>query len=56
MKRSIGLQYGELGGQISCDQWFYMLASSQFCVILAVWARKAFSTPAKRLMLCQHIL
>ncbi len=33
-----------------------MLAFSQFWVILAVWARKSFSTPAKRLMLCRHIL
>jgi hypothetical protein len=56
MERSKGLQYGELGGQISCDQWFSMLAFSQFWVILAVWARKAFSTPAKSLVLCLHIL
>jgi len=56
MKRFKGLQSGELGGQISCDQWFSMLASSQFWVILAVWAHKAFSTPAKRSMLCRHIL
>jgi hypothetical protein len=45
MTGSKGLEYGELGGQISCDQWFFMLAFSQSWVILAVWARKAFSTP-----------
>jgi hypothetical protein len=56
MESSKGLQSGKLGGQISCDQWFSMLAFSQFWVILAVSARKAFSTPAKRLMLCRHIL
>jgi len=53
---SKGLQSGELGGQIFCDQWFSLLAFSQSWVILAVWARKAFSTPAKKLVLCQHIL
>jgi hypothetical protein len=52
MESSKGLQSGKLGGQISCNQWFSMLAFSQFWVILAVWARKAFSTLAKRLMLC----
>jgi hypothetical protein len=31
-----GLQSGELEGQISCDQWFSMLAFSQSWVILAV--------------------
>jgi hypothetical protein len=51
MERSKGLQSGELGGQISSDQWF-----SMFWVILAVCARKAFSTPAKSLVLCRHIL
>ncbi len=56
MERSKGLQSGELGGQISSDQWFSMLAFSQFWVILAVWARKAFSIPAKSLVLCRHIL
>jgi hypothetical protein len=56
MERSKGLQSGELGGQISCDQWFSMLAFSQFWLILALWARKAFSTPAKSLVLCRHIL
>jgi hypothetical protein len=55
-ERSKGLQSGELGGQISCDQWFSMLAFSQFWVILAEWARKAFSTPAKSFELCRHIL
>jgi hypothetical protein len=50
------LQPGELGGQISCDQWFSMLAFSQSWVILAVCARKAFRTPAKNLVLCLHIL
>jgi hypothetical protein len=29
MTGSKGLQSGELGGQISCDQWFFMLAFSQ---------------------------
>jgi hypothetical protein len=53
MKRSKGLHYGELGGQISCDQWFFMLAFIQFWVILAVWASKAFSTPAKGFVLCR---
>jgi hypothetical protein len=43
MERSKGLQSGELGGQISCDQWFSMLAFSQFWVTLAVWARKALA-------------
>jgi hypothetical protein len=50
------LQPGELGGQISCDQWFSMLAFSQSWVILAVCPRKAFRTPAKNLVLCLHIL
>jgi hypothetical protein len=40
-------QSGELGDQISFDQWFFMLAFSQSWVIFAVWSRKAFSTPAK---------
>ncbi len=56
MERSMGLQSSELGGQISCDQWFSMSTFSQFWVILAVWARKAFCTPAKSLVLCWHIL
>jgi hypothetical protein len=55
MERSKGLKSGELGGQISYDQWFSMLAFSQFWVILAVWARKVFSTPAKSLVRCWHI-
>ncbi len=55
MESSKSLQFGKLGGQISCNQWFSMSAFSQFWVILAVWARKAFSTPEKRLMLCRHI-
>jgi hypothetical protein len=29
MKKSKGLQYCELGGKISFDQWFFMLAFSQ---------------------------
>jgi hypothetical protein len=37
-------------------QWFSMLAFSQSWVILAVWARKAFRTPAKSLVLFLHIL
>jgi hypothetical protein len=53
---SKGLQSGELGGQISCDQRFSMLAFSQSWVILAVWARKAFSIPGKSLVVCLHIL
>jgi hypothetical protein len=53
---SKGLQSGELKGQISCNQWFSMLAFSQSWVILAVWARKAFRTPAKSLLLFLHIL
>jgi hypothetical protein len=56
MERSKGLQSGELGGKISYDQWFSMLAFSHFWVILAVWAHKAFSTPAKSFVLCWHIL
>jgi hypothetical protein len=56
MERSKGLQSGELEGQISCDQWFSMLAFSQSWVILTVWARKAFRTPAKSLVLFLHIL
>jgi hypothetical protein len=56
MEGSKGLQSGELEGQISCDQWFSMCAFSQSWVILAVWARKAFRTPAKSLVLCLHIL
>jgi hypothetical protein len=56
MERSKRLQSGELGGKISCDQWFSMSAFSQFWVNLAVWARKAFDTPAKSLVLCRHIL
>jgi hypothetical protein len=56
MKGSKGLQSGELEGQISCEQWFSMPAFSQSWLILAVWARKAFSTPAKSLVLCRHIL
>jgi hypothetical protein len=56
MERPKGLQYGELRGQISNDQWFSMLAFSQFWVILAAWARKAFRKPAKKLVLCRHIL
>ena len=51
-----GLQSCELEGQISCDQWFSMLAFSQSWVILAVCARKAFRTPAKNLVICLHIL
>jgi hypothetical protein len=51
-----GLQSGELEGQISCDQWFSMMAFSQSLEILAVWASKAFCTPAKSLVLCLHIL
>jgi hypothetical protein len=53
---SKGLQFGALGGQLSLDQWFSMLVFSQSWVFLAVWAHKAFSTPAKILVLCQHIL
>jgi hypothetical protein len=56
MEGSKGLQFGELEGQISCDQWFSMLTFSQSWAILAVWARKAFITPAKSLVLCLHIL
>jgi hypothetical protein len=56
MEGSKGLQSGELKGQISCYQWFSMLAFSQSWVTLAVWARKAFSTLAKSLVLCLHIL
>jgi len=43
MEKSKGLQSGQLGGQISFDLWFFMLAFSQSWVIFAVWARKAFS-------------
>jgi hypothetical protein len=56
MERPKRLQSGELVGQIFYDQWFSMLSFSQFWVILAVWARKAFRTPAKSLVLCRHIL
>ncbi len=56
MEESKVLQSCELGSQISCDPWFSMLAFSQSWVILAVWARKAFRTPAKSLVLCLHIL
>jgi hypothetical protein len=56
MKESKGLQSGELGGQISFYQWFFRLSVSLAWVILAMWARKAFTTPAKNLVLCWHIL
>jgi hypothetical protein len=56
MEGSKGLQSGELEGQISCDQWFSMCAFRQSWGILAVWARKAFRTPAKSLVLCLHTL
>jgi hypothetical protein len=56
MERPKELQSGELGGQISYDQWFSTLAFSQFWVNLAVWARKVLRTPAKKLVLCRHIL
>jgi hypothetical protein len=40
MKKSKGLQYCELGGKISFDQWFFRLAFSQPGVKLAVWRVK----------------
>jgi hypothetical protein len=56
MEESIGLKSGELEGQISFNQWFLRLTFSQPGVVLAVWARKAFSTPANSLVLCRYIL
>ena len=47
MKKSIGLQLCELGGKISFDQWFFRFAVSEPWVILAVWAREAFSIAAE---------
>jgi hypothetical protein len=55
MEESKGLQFGELGGQISFDQWFFQVGLQPAWRILAVWARKAFSIPAKNLVLCRHI-
>jgi hypothetical protein len=55
MEKSKGLQSGQLGGQISFDLCFFMLAFSQSWVIFAVWARKAFSTTAKSLVFWWHI-
>jgi hypothetical protein len=55
-EKSKGLQSGELGGQISFDQWFFQVGLQPGWMILAVWARKAFSKPSKNLVLCRHIV
>jgi len=47
MKRSKGLQSGELGGQISWDQWFFSVGLQPVWEILAVSAREAFSIAAE---------
>jgi hypothetical protein len=56
MEESKGLQSGELGGQISFDQWFSSGWPSASLEDFSCVARKAFSTPAKNLVLCRHIL
>jgi hypothetical protein len=56
MEESKGLQFSELGGQIFFNQLFFQVGLRPAWRILAVLARKAFSTPAKNLVLCRHIL
>jgi hypothetical protein len=55
IEESKGLQSGELEGQISFDLWFFQVSLQPGWMILSVWARKAFSTPSKNLVLCRHI-
>jgi hypothetical protein len=55
IEESKGLLSVELGGQISFYQWFFQVGIQPGWMILAVWARKAFSTPSKNLVLCRHI-
>ena len=47
MKKSIGLQFCELGGKISFDQWFFSVGLQPVWEILAVSAREAFSIAAE---------
>jgi hypothetical protein len=49
------LQSGELGGQISFDQWFFSGCPSSRLDDFSCVARKAFSKPSKNLVLCRHI-
>jgi hypothetical protein len=39
IEESKGLQSGELGGQISFDQWFFQFGLRPGWMILAVWAQ-----------------
>jgi hypothetical protein len=55
IEESKGLQSGELGGQISFDQWFFSGWPSARLDDLSCVARKAFSTPSKNLVFCRHI-